>query len=134
MAGSNDDPTAWLGRLTERFGHIKFPSGVIGKSSYVMIALLIVLAVIAYRMPPSWFNPLLFLGLLAIAVVVWWVQSTQRFAERNPGQAMLDGAEFLDYYKFEVQAKGHLHIDPTPLTSDPNRSAPPQLIDDRADQ
>jgi hypothetical protein len=137
MSNSNGDPTRWLRELTERFGHIKFPSGVIGKSTYLTIALLILWAIIAVKLPTNsegWFSPLLAVGLIATAVVVWLVRSNQRFAERNPGQAMLDGAEFLDYYKFEVQAKGVAHVPASPLTTDIGKPSPPQIIDDRADQ
>jgi hypothetical protein len=45
-------------------------------------------------------------GLVATGVFVWWTSSTQKFAERNPAQALLEGAEFLEYQRFEAQAKG----------------------------
>lgn len=135
MSNSNSDPTAWLGKLTETYGRIKFPRGVVGKTSQVMIALLILWAIIALRLSGnSWFDPLLVVGLVATAVFIWWARSTQGFAQRNPGQAMLDGAEFLDYYKFEVQAKGLLPPGDSPLITDPERPPPPQIIDERADR
>jgi hypothetical protein len=135
MSSPDVDPPAWLGKLTERFGHIKFPPGVIGKSSYVMIALLVLWAIVALRLSSnsSWHDPLLLVGIIATAIVIWWVWSTQRFAERNPGQAMLEGAQFLDYYKFEAQAKG-LQLPRSPSSTDPDRPLPPQITDDRADQ
>lgn len=46
------------------------------------------------------------IGAAATGAFVWWVKSTQDFAERNPAQALLEGAELLEYQKFEAQAKG----------------------------
>jgi hypothetical protein len=135
MSNSHNDPTGWLTKLTERFAHIIFPPGVIGKTSHAIIALLILWAIIAFRLPSDvWFILLLAVGLIATGVVIWWVRSTQEFAERNPGQAMLEGAEFLDYYKSEVQAKG-LQLPRSPSSTDPDRPPPPpQITDDTADQ
>ena len=135
MSNSIIDPTAWVAKLTEAYGRIKFPRGVVGKTSHAMIALLILWAIIAVRLSSnSLADPLLVVGLIATAVFIWWTRSTQRFAERNPGQAMLDGAEFLDYYKFDVQTKGLPPAGHAPLITDPGKPPPPQIIDDRADQ
>jgi hypothetical protein len=135
MSNSHTDPPAWLGKLTEKFGQIKFPPGLIGKSSYVMIGLLVLWAIIAFRMSSnsSWHDPLLLVGIIATATVIWWVWSTQRFAERNSGLAVLEGAEFLAYHRFEVQAKG-LQLPHSPSSTDPDKPPPPQITDDRADQ
>jgi hypothetical protein len=45
-------------------------------------------------------------GLAATAAFIWWVRSTQKFAQENPAQALMEGAELLEYQKFEAQAKG----------------------------
>jgi hypothetical protein len=132
---SNTDPTAWFNRLVETYGRIKFPRGVVGKTSHAMISVLILWAIIAFRLSSnSWSDPLLAVGLIATAVFIWWTRSTQGFAERNPGQAMLDGAEFLDYYKSEVLAKGLRPSTDSPLITDPEKPPPPLITDDRADQ
>jgi hypothetical protein len=73
-------------------------------------------------------------GLIATGVVVWWVRATQEFAERNPGQAMLDGAQFLGYYKFEVQVKGQTLPVHAAESTDPAKPPPPQITDDRPDK
>jgi hypothetical protein len=73
-----------------------------------MLALMVVWGVVAWRWSADLLADagLLVAGLAATAVVIWWVRSTQSFAERNPAQAMLEGAEFLEYQRFEAQAKG----------------------------
>lgn len=49
---------------------------------------------------------LLVIGLAATAFSIWWTKASQAFAERNPAQAMLDGADFIEYRRLEMQAKG----------------------------
>lgn len=73
-----------------------------------MLGLLIVWGIVAWRWTDNLASDggLLVVG-LAASVVYWsWMKSTQRFAERNPAQAMLEGAEFIEYQKFEAQVKG----------------------------
>jgi hypothetical protein len=133
MSNSFDDPTAWLGRSTEKRGRLNFPGGVVGKTTYGTISLLILWVAIVWRSS----NDLLFdaflllVGLIVTAYLVWWTRSTQSFAERNPAQAMLEGAEFVEYHRFQVQAKGLL-LRPSPLSTDPGKPPPPQITDDRA--
>jgi len=101
-----------------------------------MIALLILWAFIVWRLPAnaSWYDPLLLIGVIATATVIWWVSSTQGWAQRNPGLAVLEGAQFLDYFRFELQAKGQLHLPRGPSITDPDRPPPPQITDESADE
>src|SRR4051812_39474130 len=39
----------------------------------------------------------------------------QSFAERNPAQAMLEDAEFMEFKRFEAQAKGAPTLGPAPV-------------------
>ncbi len=41
-------------------------------------------------------------GLLITIFVVWFVKSTQKFAEANPAQALLEGAEIVAYKQIEA--------------------------------
>src|SRR3712207_2125779 len=45
-------------------------------------------------------------ALVPTGAAVWWIKNMQNFAERNPAQAMLEGAEFMEFKRFEAQAKG----------------------------
>ncbi|MDQ6867902.1 MAG: hypothetical protein M3178_05710 [Pseudomonadota bacterium] len=45
-------------------------------------------------------------GAVVTSLFIWWVRKTQEFAEKNPAQAILDGAEFIEYQKFTAQVKG----------------------------
>jgi hypothetical protein len=97
-----------------------------------MIALIIVWGVIVWKLSnDAWMNGSLILaGAIITAVFMWWTRSTQTFAHNNPAQAMLEGAEFLEYHKFEAQAKGLPPAGPSVLTSDPQQ--PPPVISSSA--
>ena len=85
-----------------------------------MLAVLALWAVIAWRLGPELYvNAMLVgIGLVASAFCIWWTYATQKFAERNPAQAMLDGAQFIEYKRFEAEAKGQLSA-PSALIEDP---------------
>jgi hypothetical protein len=103
------DDFEWLRRLQESYRSIRFGRGVIGKTTYVMAALIGLWAVIAWRLSETSvaFNAaLICVGAVATAVGVWWIRSTQSFAKENPAQALLDGAEFIEYEKLTAQIKG----------------------------
>jgi len=89
---------------------VRFGRGVVAKTGYAMIFVLAVWAIVVGRIGPSWTQDafLIFGGLVATTVAVWWIWATLRFAERNPAQALLEGAEFIEYRKWEVEAKGGL--------------------------
>ena len=128
--GSDDDAPIWLRQLAGTYRGIKFGRGVVGKTSYAAAALIGVWAIIAFRLSESLVldGALLFAGALATLFVFWWTTSTQKFAEKNPAQAMLDGGELLEYKKFEVSAKRPLDTDGT-LVVDPKGQT---LIEDRS--
>jgi hypothetical protein len=120
------DPGAWIKKLTESYRSVRFPRGVVGKTTQAMLALLGVWVVIVWQLSDNLYRDigLILAGLVATGVFVWWTNSSQRFAERNPAQAMLDGAEFLEYHKFEAQAKGLPPATQSPRISDPTQQLP----------
>ncbi|MGY4469333.1 nitrogen fixation-related uncharacterized protein [Bradyrhizobium sp. LB9.1b] len=122
------DPATWIKRLTESYSSVRFPRGVVGKTTHAMLGLIALWALILWGMSENLTKDaaLLGAGLVITGVFIWWVKTTQAFAERNPAQAMLDGAEFIEYKKFEAQAKG-LPPSVTVLTSDPGQ--PPPALD-----
>jgi hypothetical protein len=69
--------------------------------------LLGVWAIVAWRISPNLIVDgfLIAGGLIATIAVVWWIRSTHDFAERNPTQALLEGAQFVEYKRIEAETK-----------------------------
>lgn len=113
--------------FAESHRQVRFGTGVVGKTSHCTIALLGAWAVVLFRISGNpWQDvPLLLGAALVTGAYIWWVRSTQRFAKENPGLALLEGTELLEYQKFEAQAKGLLPGPTSPLIPDP--SAPKSI-------
>lgn len=133
MSGGNQqqDPLATLEKLAESYRGIKFGRGVVGKTSYATLAIVAVWLTIIMRLSANlWLDVALFLaGGAATAVYVWWVSRTQRFATENPGLALLEGAELIEYQKWEAQIKGQPPLD-SPRIPDPDA----ERLEDQRDQ
>jgi hypothetical protein len=112
------DPIQLIKKLTESHREIRFGRGVVGKTGHGMVALLAVWFIIVWRWSGTVFADagLVLVGVAATCAFVWWVKSTQTFAERNPAQALLEGAELLEYQKFEAQAKGISRLPASPIS------------------
>lgn len=91
---------------------IKFGRGIVAKTGYAVIGLIFIWLGVVWKIGDSIVMNCFLIGAAgAISLlVIWWIWSTQRFAERNPAQAMLDGAEFIEYKRFEAEAKGGLRL------------------------
>lgn len=101
------NPADLLNRAVSHGFGVRFSRGVVGKTGHAMIGLLVVWAIAIWRFTDSIATNAFTLGaaLVATAAFVWWAWGSQRFAERNPAQAMLEGAEFLEYQKIEAGTK-----------------------------
>lgn len=118
-----------LKRLSEGYRSVRLGRGVVGKTGQAMLALLGVWAVIVWQLndSPVRDGALIFAGLAATGIFWWWARSTQDYAQKNPAQALLEGAELLEYQKFEAQAKGLPSLPRSPSISDPMRPTPPMI-------
>ncbi len=122
------DPNEALRSILEAGRNVRLGRGLVAKTGHAAVLNLAVWGVIAWRWTDSLVVDagLLLIGGAATAFTVWWTNSTQRFAERNPAQAMLEGAEFLEYRRMEVQAKG--------LPPVPNQPLIESAVDDSGDE
>jgi len=95
-------------KLSESYRGIKLGRGVVGKTSHATLAIIGAWAIIIFRLSESIILDSLLLcsGAIATLVYFWWVNKTQEFATKNPGLAMLEGAEFVEYQKWEAEVKG----------------------------
>jgi hypothetical protein len=127
MSKPNSDPDEWVKKLSEKYSSIRLArGGVVSKTGHAMLAVIATWAVIFWQLSDNAIRniSLILGGAILTGVFIWWVRSTQRFAERNPAQAMLEGAEFLEWHKFEAQAKGLPKLQSSPIISDPSQPLP----------
>src|SRR6266511_5958549 len=118
-----------LTRLVERFGRIKLAPGIAGKSAYVGIAAIIVLGILALRVPPT-DHVMVFLVVGAVILVfLIVVVANTLFARRNPGAALLEGAELIAWAKHEHAAKGIGSLPERPSVPEPS-GLPPAVEED----
>lgn len=86
-----------------------------------MLGVIGVWAIVVSRLGPNWIQDvaLIAAGLIATLGFVWWTRSTQNFAQRNPSQAMTEGSQWVDFQRYEMQAKGFPQLGFSPLTRNP---------------
>jgi hypothetical protein len=105
--GPAPNPNDILRKVAEAGMGVRFGRGVVAKTGYAVVAVLVIWLGVVWRIGDSLVQNCFLAGaaLVASALVIWWILATQRFAERNPAQAMLDGAEFIEYKRFEATSK-----------------------------
>ncbi len=105
MATNPDD---FLKHIAEQGRRIRFGKGVVGKTGHATIGVIGLWGIVLFRLTDNlWLNATLLLGASAITgVYCWWVHRTQKFAEKNPGLALMEGAELLEYQKWDAEIKG----------------------------
>lgn len=96
--------------MSESVQKVKLGRGVVGKTTYVAIALMGVLAVIAARATSE---DLLWVGGLSVATFLIYYFGSLLFAARNPAASLLEGAELLAWQQSEMAAKGVGAIQPS---------------------
>jgi hypothetical protein len=108
MPEINGDPIEVLKKIAESHRQIRFGRGVVGRTSYATIAILGIWAVVVARLSENLLldGALLLGGLISTGIYCWWVKGTHRYAKENPALALLEGAELLEYQRFEAQVKG----------------------------
>jgi hypothetical protein len=89
--------------LQEIGGVFKFGSGVLGRSS-IAVGILLVVALVAVWRLHSDYAILVALALVCLIVLIWFTRVMQ-FASKHPDVALLEGAEWSGYKKFEATAK-----------------------------
>lgn len=106
----NDFAQALLARA-QALGHIRLARGVVGKASIVAGIVFLVLGSIAWRMPPDLLFP--FAGVFLLALFAY-LGGMLWFAHRHPEQALLEGAEIIQYRQLEMAAKGVRELPQSP--------------------
>lgn len=108
-----------VGVAAESMGKIRL-GGVVGKTSTAVIALFGVFAIVAWKMS----DPLV-IGLVAAVIFLVYFAGVMAFALKNPGAALLEGAELVQWQQVEMAAKGIGSPPSAPAVPDP--TAPREL-------
>lgn len=91
------------GISTSSLDRVRLSRGVVGKSAYVASAALLVLAVAAYSLKDQTF--LLCIAILAVILFALFFVGALFFAHKNPGLALLEGAELIQWRQMDMAAK-----------------------------
>jgi hypothetical protein len=105
-------------------GAFKFGKGVMGKSTIVLVALLLVGGVAAFR------STLLGLAafLTSAVICIAWFFAIRSFCIKYPDMALLDGAEWSGWKRFEARAKVKPAVIDVAPTFNPPLPPPPHDI------
>ena len=92
--------------LKEVGGVFKFGSGVLGKSA-IAIGILMLAGAIAVGRLKTDSAILIALGIMALIFLLWFFP-VMHFVQKHPDMALLEGAEWTGWQRFQVAAKGYL--------------------------
>ena len=132
----DNDPLQWFKRLVESQKSVRLGSGVIGKTTQAVLADIALWVGIVWKMSDSLVQnvALVLVGVIATGVLIWWIRKTHQFAKDNPAQAMLEGAQFVEYKRFEAQIKGCNALPNAPKITDPSRPFTPDSLSDEGER
>lgn len=112
----SDENPLWF--IKEIGGVLKLGSGLLGKSAIALCIWLGVILVAVFRLK----SDLAIVGVIAIGAVGFfvWFFPVIKFAKKNPAEALLEGAEWSGFQKFQASAKNYV-----PGPDAPQRVLPP---------
>jgi hypothetical protein len=92
--------------IKEAGGVFKFGSGVLGKSAIAIAVLMVGVVVAAWRLH----SDAAIIAIIAIGAVVFlvWLLCVLNFAGKHPDVALLEGAEWSGFQRFQAAAKGYI--------------------------
>ena len=127
-----DQALAWLASAKG----FKLGSGIVGKTGQVVLGLLILWGILVVKMTDNlYFDGVLAgIGCLITLFVVWFIIKTHSFAQENPAQALLEGAEVLAYKQLENEmATANLNQNSMKVVSGSNQDMLPNVGDSNAE-
>jgi hypothetical protein len=115
------EETRWIEKLGEKgLDRVRLARGVVGNTTYAVCCAFLLLVAVAFGLAA---HPYIALSAIAIicGVLLVYLFGTWIFAHRHPDQALLGGAELLQWRQMDMAAKGiqlqkdQPNIEPTPL-------------------
>ncbi len=110
MPQDPDGAMASIEKKVESASSVRLGRGVLGKTGGVAAIVIVLWIGIVIRITENpWITfPLVIAGLVPTGFAIWWIHRSHRFAEANPSAALLEGAQFVEYQRFEAEAKGFI--------------------------
>lgn len=100
---SDFDPIAYI---KEVGGVVKFGSGVLGKSAIALGVLLFGVVIAVARLHSD--GAIIAVVIVGATVFFGWLLYVLKFAEAHPDIAVLEGAEWSSFQRFQAAAKGYV--------------------------
>ena len=116
-------------KALENLKTIKLTGGIFGKTSLVLIVLVVCSAAVSIKVD-VWWVPLA-LMLPAMGIAFYTLKRCLDFAESNPHAAIMDGAELLVHERIIHGRKGQDVLPDLPLAMD---HEPPQILPQELDR
>ena len=91
--------------VREIVGVIKLGSGLLGKSAMVLGILMLCVCVAMFRLHSD-LAILMAIMLGAVFFFAWFVPII-RFADKHPAEALLEGSQWAEHQRFQIEAKGY---------------------------
>jgi hypothetical protein len=96
---------------------IKFAPGVVGKMGFVASIAVASLGFIGYSMTGDAMK--LTIAFIVAGCLVAYIFAALRYAEKNPYNALLEGADLVQLKQLEIAEKGHAPVIPTANVAPP---------------
>jgi hypothetical protein len=112
--------SSWLEKMglpAGAFARIKGGRGVVGRTSHIAIAAMIVLGIAAARLTDQ--NMIFSIGIVAVALCLVALIWLPMWAARNPQLAVMEGLDLAAYKQAETAALGIPHPPHTKAIADP---------------
>ena len=102
---------------------VRLSRGVVGRTTYAVVSLFLLLAVVASR---ASVDLLLYVAGLGVVTFLVYFIGVLMFATKHPAVAMMEGAELLHWQQAELAAKGTGPVPPPAiLPAPPTTELPP---------
>jgi hypothetical protein len=124
----NDDNTA---KSLHAYGGVfRWGSGVLGKSAIVAGLLVVGVLVVAYTLHSD-LAKLAAIALIIGAFLFWYIR-VMKFCDKHPAEAMLEGMQWAEHQRLQVESKGQppsadipFEIGPSPISGTTTRIGDP---------
>ncbi len=126
MTAEGSELLKLVGLSRESLERVKLGRGVVGKTTWALLSIIALLAIVASRVSVDWM--LLLISGAGIVLFIVYLFKVLAFADKHPDLALLEGAELVKWRQMDVAAKGAGTLPSGPLVQ------PPPLLESIKDE